>query len=278
MKLHYFPGCSMVTTAKECNRSLQEASSLLDLELMELADWNCCGSTSAHSLDRKISLDLVLRNLSLMPEGKTMMVMCPNCLHNFHQAQKTIITNPHRRRVLENRWQRAIDPHIGVVHFLEVLNDMGPDFLRTRAEKELGNMHVAPYYGCMLARPPSVNLKRNYAGLMEDILQAFNAKPVLWPYMTRCCGTFLSATKPRVTTGSVNQIIGSAMKAGAQCLVTACAMCQLNLEIRCTLQNKIPVFHFTEILALMLGSTHWNNWFNYHIVDPRPLLKSYGII
>ncbi len=165
-----------------------------------------------------------------------------------------------------------------MVHFLETLNDMGWNFLRQRSKKELGGMRVAPYYGCMLANPPSVTHKRNYAGIMEDILRAFNANPVLWPHMTRCCGTFLSATKPRTTTESVNQIVGSAIQAGAECLITACAMCQLNLEIRCSLSQKIPTFHFTEILALMLGSTHWNNWFNYHIVDPRPLLRLHGII
>ncbi len=278
MKFWYFPGCSMVTTAVECNRSLKEASLLLDLELLDLGDWNCCGSTSAHSLDRKLSLDLVLRNLSLVPQGETMMVMCPNCLHNFHQAQVFVKRDPHRRRVLENRWDRPIDPDLKVVHFLEVLGAMGKDFLKSRTQKNLSGMRVAPYYGCMLAGPPLVSPGHNYAGLMEQVLEAFSAEPILWPHITRCCGTFLSATRPRVATEAVNRIMSSAMEAGAECLVTSCAMCQLNLEIRCTLHKKIPIFHFTEILALMLGSTHWDRWFSFHIVDPRPLLRAHDII
>ncbi len=278
MRIWYFPGCSMVTTARECNRSLREASGLLDLELVELEDWNCCGSTSAHSLDRRLALDLALRNISLVPPGETMMVMCPNCLHNFHQAKSLVKRDPHRIRVLENRWKRPIDPHLEVSHFLEVLGGMERDFVKARIEKDLSGMKVAPYYGCMLAGPPLVKPVRPYAGLMEEVLSTLDARPVLWPHITRCCGTFLAATRPRVSTRAVNQIMGSAMESGAECLVTSCAMCQLNLEIRCTLPKRIPAFHFTEVLALVLGSTSWDKWFSYHIVDPRPLLRRHGVI
>jgi heterodisulfide reductase subunit B len=60
--------------------------------------------------------------------------------------------------------------------------------------------------------------------------------------------------------------------------VTACAMCQLNLEIRCTLKDKIPTLHFSEILALAFGAKGSKSWFKRHLVDPMPLLKSKGLI
>jgi len=68
------------------------------------------------------------------------------------------------------------------------------------------------------------------------------------------------------------------MEAGAECMVTACAMCHLNLEIRCTIKNPIPTLHFSELLSLALGEEDQKKWFPRHIVDPRPLLKKKGLI
>jgi heterodisulfide reductase subunit B len=76
----------------------------------------------------------------------------------------------------------------------------------------------------------------------------------------------------------VNKIIEGANKVGAECIITACAMCQLNLEIRCTLDSKIPVLHLSEILALALGAERYGSWFKRHLVDPRPILKSRGLL
>jgi heterodisulfide reductase subunit B2 len=81
-----------------------------------------------------------------------------------------------------------------------------------------------------------------------------------------------------VVTPLVNEIIASAVAAGAECLVTACAMCQLNLEVRSTWDPQIPIFHFSEILALALGAQDYEGWFTRHLVDPRPLLKRRGLI
>jgi heterodisulfide reductase subunit B len=113
---------------------------------------------------------------------------------------------------------------------------------------------------------------------MEKILSGFGAQAMPWAYSARCCGTFLAAARPDVATPLVNKIIEGANKVGAECIITACAMCQLNLEIRCTLDSKIPVLHLSEILALALGAERYGSWFKRHLVDPRPILKSRGLL
>src|SRR4030042_6890177 len=105
---------------------------------------------------------------------------------------------------------------------------------------------------------------------MEDILVALGANAIPNALKYRCCGSFLSATDPEIVSPLVNEIIDSAAAAGADCLVTACAMCQLNLEIRNTRKTKIPIFHFSEILALALGAEDYEEWFVRHLVDPLP--------
>ena len=115
-------------------------------------------------------------------------------------------------------------------------------------------------------------------GLVETILSHFGAEAHNWPFSSRCCGTFLSVAKPAVVTPMVNRIMQGAIDSKADCIVTACAMCQLNLEIRCTLKNQIPTFHFSELLSLSLGLGIKKSWLSSHLVDPGPLLKSKGFI
>jgi heterodisulfide reductase subunit B len=84
--------------------------------------------------------------------------------------------------------------------------------------------------------------------------------------------------KPDIITPIVNKIIQGAMDAGADCIVTACAMCHLNLEVRCNLKNPVPTIHFSELFSLALGDSNYESWFPRHLVDPRPMLKSKGLI
>ena len=84
--------------------------------------------------------------------------------------------------------------------------------------------------------------------------------------------------KPDIITPIVNKIIQGAMDAGADCIVTACAMCHLNLEVRCSLKNPVPTIHFSELLSLALGDSEYESWFPRHLVDPRPMLKRKGLI
>ena len=108
---------------------------------------------------------------------------------------------------------------------------------------------------------------------MEGILTSLGASPISWNLSSQCCGTFLAVTKPDITTEIVNHIMEEAIDASADCLVTACAMCHLNLEIRCSMKKPIPTMHFSELLSLAFGDNNYGGWFSKHLVDPRPLLK-----
>ena len=79
--------------------------------------------------------------------------------------------------------------------------------------------------------------------------------------MTHLYGGYLTVARADAVTPLVNEIMESAVAAGADCLVTSCPMCQLNLESRCTLPNKLPILHFSEVLALALGAQDYDGWF-----------------
>ena len=88
--LSYFPGCSLESSARESNISLMEAAGILGLNLIELEDWNCCGSSSANILDKEIAFSLAVRNLSLAPAHRPLMAMCPRCLYHLREAHQRL--------------------------------------------------------------------------------------------------------------------------------------------------------------------------------------------
>jgi heterodisulfide reductase subunit B len=271
----YFPGCSVITTAWESNQSLMQACQTLGLNLVELEDWNCCGSSSAFTIDPELGFNLSARNLSMADPQRPLLVMCPRCLHYLRKVHQVIRQDKTVRKAQERRWRRPLSPDLEIIHFLEVVVKLEP---RSWKQGSLNGLKFMPYFGCTLFRPPALRRERYYQGEIDKVLAALGAVPVTQGLTTHCCGSFLSVVRPQMVSRMVNRIIQSAQMAGAECLVTVCALCQLNLEIRCTLENKLPVFHFSEILALGLGAKDYESWFARHLVDPRPLLWERGLI
>jgi heterodisulfide reductase subunit B len=246
--------------------------------LVELPDWNCCGTSSAHSIHSDLAFDLASRNLSLVPPGKMLLAACPSCLLRLRHAQLLLKKSQSARKHYQNMWDRPFDQALSIIHFFEFLvsRDLKP-YLNGR-QKPLTGIRFVPYYGCMLNRPPDMRHEKNYHGLMEKTLAALGAEPLRWAFASQCCGTFLSAARPDVVTPIVNDIMRGAVDIGADCIVTACAMCHLNLELRCNRKDKIPTLHFSELLSLAMGEKNYCGWFARQLVDPLPMLKSKGLI
>jgi heterodisulfide reductase subunit B len=278
LEFAFFPGCSVASTASESNQSLMRVCEALGFNLTELPDWNCCGSSSAYIVDPELGLQLTARNLSLADPDKPLLVMCPRCLHHLRHVHHTLIRERYLRRSLERRWRREISPDLQIIHFLEAVVRHGLPLLAGHPPRSLNGLRFVPYYGCTLFRPPALRRERYFQAEVENVLSALGAEAITHSLTSRCCGSFLSAAKPEVVTEQVNHIMHSAVAAEAECLVTVCAMCQLNLEIRCTLEQRLPVFHFSEILAMALGAQDYHSWFVRHLVDPRPLLATRGLI
>ena len=209
---------------------------------------------------------------------RSLMIACPGCLLRLREVHLHLKHNESDRNIYEKKWGRPFDPQLNIIHFFELLDQMDLVALLRHQLPAFAQLKFVPYYGCMLAHPPSLRHKQNYHGLMEKTLAALGAVPLSWAYGSRCCGTFLSVSRPDIVTPIVNRIISNARDAGAECIITACAMCHLNLETRCNFKQAVPILHFSEVLALILGIGDHQYWFARHLVDPVPLLKSKGLI
>jgi heterodisulfide reductase subunit B len=283
MKVTYYPGCSLEGTAADYASSIADIALLLDVELVELFDWNCCGASSAHSLNHDLALTLPARNLVLAEKaGRDVVAPCALCFNRLKVAEKALKGAAEPGRELDYRGE------IKIWDLLDYLTqDMFLEALAAKVVHPLRNLISVCYYGCLVARPPAVTGKRDYENPqnMERLLQVLGASPIDWPGKTDCCGAGLALARPDIIDTLVQRLYESALASGAECLVVSCQMCQANLDLfqeRISLKfgkdYYLPVFYFTELMGLAAGHAEAPNWLSRHLVDPLPLLKTKGLL
>ncbi len=88
----YFPGCSLHGTASDYGRSTEMMCERLGIELQELKDWNCCGSSPAHMVNPWLALGLVGRNFRLAAQTglDTVVLPCAACYARFKETQHAL--------------------------------------------------------------------------------------------------------------------------------------------------------------------------------------------
>ncbi|GAB4477564.1 MAG: CoB--CoM heterodisulfide reductase iron-sulfur subunit B family protein [Anaerolineales bacterium] len=272
----YYPGCSLESTACEYDASVRAVFRALDIELHELEEWNCCGASSAHSVNPILALALPARNLALaQPLGYDLVMPCAACFNRHKSADYEMRHDPKRREELEEIIGFSYEGKIAVRPLLEVLTvGVGFDRIRQRVTHPLTGLKVVGYYGCLLVRPPEVTQFENPENprLMNQLLESLGADAVEWSYATECCGGGLSLTKSNVAARLVNRLAERAREAGAAAIVTSCPLCQINLEMRQGKERRMPIFYFTELMGLAFGLAEAESWWSKHLIDPKPLL------
>lgn len=279
LHLSYYPGCTLDSTAREIDDALHQVCRRLDIHLEKLPDWNCCGSSSVHAVRPQEAVSLAARNLfQAQATGKDLLVVCAGCSNRLRGAAHHLRNDPVTRRVNANLLGDRLGDELRIHHLLDVL----PDRLRRRPwsrlrQRALNGLRFVPYYGCLLSSPPDIRPPASLGGSMEALMEWLGAENRNWAYHGKCCGSFLSVARPDIVAPMVEDIMEKARHAGADCVVTACAMCQLNLELRAPARLRLPVFSILELLGYGLGSESWPSWFRRHLVDPMPLFRKNGL-
>lgn len=275
----YYPGCSLHTSAKEYDRSVRGVIAALQVDLCEIPDWNCCGASSGHSAGHTLNYSLPLRNLILAEEvGEELLVPCAACYSLLRSTSAFLQTNREEslsiQAGVEEIMHRSYSNTVKVVHPLDLLTRSEMlEKIKGQLVFPLKGLKVAPYYGCLLVRPEAAAFDNpEQPQKMDMLIKALGADAVRWSYKTECCGGSLGITQGPSTFPLVNRLVSEATRAGAQALVTACPLCQANLEGRQKANNLMPVFYFTELVGLALGLTDCDKWFKYHLIDPRKLI------
>ncbi len=280
MTYSYYPGCTLHSTGAEYGASALAVFDSLGIDLVELPDWNCCGASSAHAVDRDLAVLLPGRNLLLGQQlGVDMVVPCAACYGRLRHARQVVEESPR----LQDRLSSAVgipwEGGVAVESALSVIARLEAGEIGSRVKHSLQTLKVAPYYGCLLARPRSLTGERNPDNptSLDRILSLLGTEVVDWSYKTDCCGGSLSLSRRDLAGRLVDRLTEKAREAGAEAIVTACPMCQANLEMRQSGHDKLPVFYFTELMGLAFCLGGIGAWWIMHLINPMPLFQSIGL-
>jgi len=283
MKISYYPGCSLEGTASDYEASIRTICAALDIELVDLPDWNCCGATAAHSINHKAAIELAGRNVVIAEKQEMdMMVPCPLCFNRLKTAEK-VLTGPEK-----NNYRYALSGD--KITILDIVNFLASEKIlqriRSKVVTPLTHLKAVCYYGCQSSRPPEITGARDYENPvgMDRILKTLGAKPVQWSFKTDCCGASHILPRQDVAFTMIEKLYKGAVEAKAGCFVVSCQMCQLNLDAYQARINRergtdyyLPVLYITELIGMAMGQAEYKNWFGRHFVDPGLMLKDCGL-
>ncbi len=299
MKLAYYPGCSGKGTSAEYERSTRAVCTALGIELTELEDWSCCGSTPAHATDAVLSAALSARNLSIAAKtmscsGATKFATpCPSCLLNLKTARHHMAEPGFRAKVdalLDEKCPsvgaKGEEPLPDTFSILQLLvEEYGLDNVAAKVKKPLKGLKVATYYGCLLTRPVDImkfDDPENPVS-MDRLMEALGAEVVPFPLKTECCGASLGIPRRDVTARLSGRLLSSAQKFGADLIVVACPLCHMNLDLRQEQAAEaagrpfsMPVLYFTQLMGIALGLPENVLGLDKLCVNPATVLNKIG--
>ncbi len=287
MRYALYTGCVAKGAGRELMTATTYAAERLGIQLNEMKDASCCGAGVMDDDNKLLADSLNARTFSLAEaNGLDIMTICGTCQGVMRTAQIKIDGNPvYKAKVnagLLKDTGRVYAGKVKIKHFYQIIQeDYGLENLAARVTVKLAGLKVAPFYGCYVLRPHEYSDVKvpDRPDYLEKFISAVGATPVDYPEKYKCCGfPILMANKVNSLQLSGNAILG-AIKAGADCIVTPCPLCQLNMdsyqpEIEAVLERKLglPILHYPQLLALALGATLDDIKTNTHIVRPNQAL------
>ena len=277
MKTGIYPGCSLNGSSRDYNESVFALAGAFGLKLEQVPDWNCCGATAAHNLNKDLSLALPARILSLAEQNgmDDIIVPCAACYNRLTVTKNELKKDPE----LKNRISELIEMNYSgtsrIINVVEWIDKYIVPELEGKIVKPFGHK-VACYYGCLLVRPYKVlgYDRPEDPQSMDLVMTKIGATPVYYPYKTECCGAGFSISRTDIVADLSGKIIDDAESRGAEAIIVACPMCHSNLDMRRNDINKywnkkfeIPVIFITQAVGLALGLSAEKVGLKRHFVD-----------
>lgn len=279
MKIGIYPGCSLTGSARDYNESVYALAKAFGIELEQVPDWNCCGATAAHNMNKELSLALPARILANAEKHglNELVVPCAACYSRLVVTQHELLHDPE----LKNRICEFIGMEFkGTTNIMNVIQFVDR-FIANQLEGKITkkfNYNVACYYGCLMVRPAKIlNYDRpEDPQSMDEVMRKIGATALDWSYKVECCGAGLSISKTDMVSKLSGKIIEDATYRGAEAIIVACPMCHSNLDMRRANINRfwkskftIPVIYLTQAIGLAIGLTAKEVGLKRHYVPVR---------
>jgi succinate dehydrogenase / fumarate reductase, cytochrome b subunit len=290
MKVAYWPGCVSRGFTPELHGSMAKIAPLLDLELVELDRAACCGAGVIAEHNQELADTLNARTFALAQRvdgAELMMNICSTCQGAQTECQERLDASAeYRSHINENISAEGLHYEKGLTNknlLWLLVEEIGLDELRSRVTRPLTDLKVGPFYGCYIVRPidrlgiDSVERPRDkYLGM---VIEALGGTVIEYAGSHKCCGFPIITMNKDASLKQAGRHLGDAVDADADCLVTPCPLCHLNLDLQQPLAERIvgrelnmPVLHLPQLVGLALGLDPKDLGMQRHVVKPASVI------
>ena len=282
----YYPGCSLEGTAIEYEMSVRLVLKTLGVKLKEPDDWSCCGSTPAHSVDHVLAAALAARNLAIVERMGVSLVItaCPACLSAFKKAHLRMVKDETFKDRVNDILEEPYQCGVTAKSVLQIIyEDIGLEAVAKKVTTALPDLKVAPYYGCIINRPPEIMQFDDPENpvAMDKIIDALGVEVCNFAFKVECCGAAFGVTKRKMVNKLSSKILTMALDAGANAIAVPCQLCQQNLDLRQDQINhtmgssfSVPVLYFTQVMGLAYGYSPQELGIDKHNVNADRVIRS----
>ncbi len=280
MEYGYFPGCSLTSTAKEYDETVRAMVKSFGVDLKEIQDWNCCGATPAGAVSEEASLALPWRNLALAEGQELTQVLspCPAC-HSHMCSSHEVADDAQIAKRMEELTELSYSGKIELRHLLDFLiEEIGIEQIKEKVTKPLLGIKAACYYGCLTRLHGAKVDDRERPIKIQQVVEACGGTAVSFSHATDCCGASLVLSKTGTVLRLSNEILAAAKRAGANCVVVVCSVCQGNLDMRqkaiekaYSVEYDLPVIYLSQLVLMSQGASPKELGFSKHFVKPDAL-------
>jgi succinate dehydrogenase / fumarate reductase cytochrome b subunit len=288
MKVAYWPGCVSRGFTPELHGAMAKVAPLLDIELVELDRGNCCGAGVIAEHNQELADTLNARTFALaqQTDGALMMNICSTCQGSMSECQERLdASTEYRDHVNETLSETGLRYERGVTNknFLWVLvEDIGLDTLKQKVKRPLENLRVGPFYGCYIVRPADrlgIDQEHPREDYLHRLIDALGGTVIDYAGAYKCCGFPIITMNKEASLKQAGRHLGDAVDADADCLVTPCPLCHLNLDMQQPLAERVvgrdlgmPVLHLPQLVGLALGLEPKELGMSKHVVKPTSVI------
>ena len=287
MKVAYWPGCVSRGFTPELHGSMALVAERLGLELVTLDRANCCGAGVIAEHNTELADTLNARTFALAQEtGLAMMNICSTCQGAQSECQQRLdADSAYREHINEALAGQGLEYVKGKEgwsnkNFLWLLvEEIGLDAVREQVKRPLAGLRVGPFYGCYIVRPKD---RLGYGEhpdrdlYLEQVIEALGGEVVEYDGARKCCGFPVITMNRETSLRQAGTHVGDALDAGADCLVTPCPLCHLNLDMQQPEAAKVTgrdlglaILHLPQLVGLALGFDPKQLGMGKHIAPTR---------
>ena len=266
MKFALFLGCHIPVRLKQYETSSRAILERLDVELVDIEEFNCCGYP-LRNIEFKAFLLASARNLSLAEKKKLdVMALCQCCYGALKKAGFLLRENDSLRKEVNAILERegiSYEGKVEVKHLLYVLHqEVGVEAIKKKIVKTFKGLKIAAHYGCHVLRPSQVVRFDDPVtpSIFDQLVEATGAESIAWPMRLECCGAPLWGIHDELSTEITLKKLRNGRESGADYLCTACTYCQIQFDTvqqmilsQRGLNHPLPSILYPQLLGLSMG-------------------------